>query len=259
MKKIILFAIIFICLLPVLTSANDLSAENDILLTILKDMNGELLEGDFSANGLLIERFLSEEELDNLGEDIVEYLDLQSLENAKNTEKTRNGYVVEKIIENSYRQINYFGTDKNDNPMTIILSSYLNEESNKGQTYLYINLIKKEQFNKINDIIVKVKYLFEKYEKNVEITTCLVGYINGKLSETDIDKLSRKTLHKLDCKIVDVYKDSQLVSYTAYTNRIEEYIIAGEDRINLNVALRYNEYDDQTLIWIGTPIITSGY
>lgn len=259
MKKGILFVIIFICLLPILTSAKDLDNETDILLSILKDIKGHYLEEDFSANGVLMDKFLSEEELDNLGNELVQYFGLLSQEESKNAKLNADSSVKEKIIDDNYRQINYFGFDKGSNPLTIIISSYLNEETGDGQTYLYINLIKKEQFNKINDIIIGVKNLFEKYEKNVEITTCLIGYIDGKLSKTEIDEITLNSLHNMRCKIVDEYKDSQLVSYTAYTESIEDYILAGDDRINLNVALRYNEYDDQTLIWIGTPIITSGY
>ena len=29
--------------------------------------------------------------------------------------------------------------------------------------------------------------------------------------------------------------------------------------MNLNIAIRYNEYEEKTYIWIGTPIITIGY
>lgn len=66
-------------------------------------------------------------------------------------------------------------------------------------------------------------------------------------------------IYKIKGEIVDKYMDGNLISYTAYTDNIDKKIFAGKDRINLNIALRYNEYDDQTLIWIGTPIITSGY
>ncbi|OZV13462.1 hypothetical protein CIW83_04260 [Tissierella sp. P1] len=50
-----------------------------------------------------------------------------------------------------------------------------------------------------------------------------------------------------------------LVSYTAYTPLIESSIFSGEKKVNLNLAIRYNENEDKTYIWIGTPIITTGY
>jgi hypothetical protein len=143
--------------------------------------------------------------------------------------------------------------------LTIILSSYLNEDGTSGETYLYINLIKKEHFIEINDIIYKIEDIFRNYGEKAEITTCIIGSFDGKFTEKDVEKKVKKAIHKLNGKIVDVYKDDQMISYTAYTDYIENNILAGEDKINLNVAIRYNEYDDNTLIWIGTPIITSGY
>ena len=143
--------------------------------------------------------------------------------------------------------------------MTIIASSYYNEESEKGETYLYINSIKNVQEDGINDIITLTEELFKNYEKNVEITTCLIGTIDGKLSNEYTKNTVPEILNELSFQIVDIYQDGELVSYTAYTEKMEDYILAGDDRINLNIALRYNEYDDNTLVWIGTPIITSGY
>ncbi|NLL81743.1 MAG: YwmB family TATA-box binding protein [Tissierellia bacterium] len=258
MKKYILFVIIILCLLPILTSATYLE-EDDVLSIILKDIGGEFIEGDFNANGIIVESFLSEEELDDLGEELIVYFGLIGKEGTKYTEVSTNNYIKEKILEDNYRQVSYFGFDEKLNPMTIILSSYLNVENEKSETYLYINLINNKQDNEINDIILTVKSLFNKYEKNVEISTCIIGGINGKLSGEYVKNIFPKLLHNINGKIVDVYEDNELISYTAYTDKIEEYILAGEDRINLNIALRYNEYDNKTLIWIGTPIITSGY
>ena len=71
--------------------------------------------------------------------------------------------------------------------------------------------------------------------------------------------LAKDSIVKLNGKIVDEYKDENLISLTGFTDYIDYNILAGEDRINLNIALRYYEYDNKTIIWIGTPIITSGY
>ena len=259
MKRYILFVIIILCLLPVLTSATYLEEGDQPLLTILNHVGAEFIEGDFSANGIIADKFLSEEELDNLGKELIDYFEMMGKEGTKYTEISANHYVKEKILEETYRQVSYFGFDKDSNPLTIILSSYLNVENQKSQSYLYINLVNKKQDSQINDIILKVKSLFDKYERNVEITTCIIGSIDGKLSGEYVKNTLPKIVHNLNGQIVDFYEDKELISYTAYTDGIEDYILAGDDRINLNIALRYNENDSKTLIWIGTPIITSGY
>lgn len=259
MKKIILFVIILLCLIPMLTQAEEKQNQEVLLLSILDTIGGEYLEGDISANGLLFEKFLQEKELNLIGENIIKSIGLVGKESGINTGEKDYYYVKETISDEEYKQLNYFGFDKDRNPLTIILSSYFNEEKTKGETYLYINLIKKEHFLEINDIICKIENIFMSYEKKAEITTCIIGGFDGKFTEKDIEEKFIKAIHNVNGKIVDVYKDEQMISYTAYTDYIENNILAGEDKINLNVAIRYNEYDNNTLIWIGTPIITSGY
>ena len=260
MKKVILSVIIILCLIPVLTQATETKNQEEILFNVLENIEGEYVEGDISANGLLIEKFLNVQELDNLGREVVKSIGMEGKELEKKSDNIdKQNYIKEVIDDEGYKQINYFGYDKNNNPLTIILSSYFTQDQTKGETYLYINLIKREHFLENNDIIEKINNLFTEYDKNVEFTTCLIGSFSGKFNEQQIDEKCKNAIEQLNGKIVDIYKDEQLLSYTAYTDYLEQNILAGEDRINLNIALRYNEYDNETLIWIGTPIITSGY
>ena len=260
MKKIILFVIILLCLIQVLTQAEEKQNQEEILLSFLDTIGGGYLEGDVSANGQLYDKFLQVEDLNILGKNIISSLGLIGEETNLGANFTENDYYVKNTInDEDYKQLNYYGYDNDNNQLTIILSSYLNEEGNNGETYLYINLIKKEHFIEINDIIYRIKDIFKNYGEKAEITTCIIGSFDGKFTEKDVEKKVKKAIHKVNGKIVDVYKDEQMISYTAYTDYIENNILAGEDKINLNVAIRYNEYDDNTLIWIGTPIITSGY
>lgn len=259
MKKAILLIIILLCLIPVFTQAEEELNQEEILLSILDTMGGEFIEGEISANGLLFEEFLPEE-LENIGQDVIKSIGLVGTKRDINSGLINKDYYVKECIEDeNYRQINYFGFDKSGNPLTIILSSYLNESNIEGSTYLYINLINREHFLEINDIIVTIKNIFAEYKTKADITTCIIGASNGKFIEKHIEEKTINAINKVKGKIVDVYRDENLISYTAYTDYIEKNILAGEDRINLNVALRYNEFDDQTLMWIGTPIITGGY
>lgn len=260
MKKVVLFVIIIFCLIPMLTQAKDIKNQEEVLMSILDTIGGEYLEGEISANGLLMDKFLSMEELDKHGQIIIKDIGLVGVEeNLNKNYLEKNHYVKEEINDENYCQLNYFGFDKDNNPLTIILSSYFNNDRNSGETYLYINLIKEEHFLSNNDIIYRIENIFEKYENKVEFTSCIIGSFSGKFSEKDVEIKSIDAISKVNGKIVDVYKDEQLISYTAYTDSIDSNILAGHDKINLNLALRYSDFEDQTLIWIGTPIITSGY
>lgn len=258
MKKVLLFVIIILCLLPVLTQASEELSQEQVLLSILNELNGDFIEEDISANGMIKEGFLDVNELDKIGQEVINYIEILGIEKDINFGTPNEAYYVkEEISDDGYNQVSYFGYDNNRNQLTIILSSYINIDEN-GETYLYININKREIFVENNVIMDRVKNLFSSFNSNVEITTCILGEFNGKFSENDI-KNTINTIQNLSGRIVDEYNDSNLVSLTAYTEYIDDNILAGEDRINLNVALRYSEYDNKTIIWIGTPIIASGY
>lgn len=258
MKKVLLFVIIILCLLPVLTQASEDLSQEEILLSIMNNLNGDFIEEDISANGKIKEGFLDVKELDNIGQDVIKFIGISGVEkDISEGTPDRACYVKEEISDDGYSQVSYFGYDNNRNTLTIILSSYINIHE-QGETYLYINMNKKEIFVENNDIIDRIQKLFNSFNCNVEITTCILGEFSGKFSEYDINQ-TMKSIHNINGRIVDAYSDDNLVSLTAYTEYIDDNILAGEDRINLNVALRYSEYDNKTIIWIGTPIITSGY
>lgn len=260
MKKTLLFVIILSFIVPILTLAGPKYGEKDILLSILKDTGGEFLEGDMSINGALLKEFLHENDLKVLAEDIRVKLDLSGKETDPNNlyfENEGDYFAKEEIFDEYYGQINYYGYDKDENPMTIVISSY--ENNGIGETYLYINLIKKNNFSEIDDIIKKIESIYNSFDQQLEITTCIIGTYDGKLDEKIVQNKGIKALKNVKGKVVEEYKDDYLLSYTAYTPKIEKHIIVGNKKINLNLAIRYNDYEDRTYIWIGTPIIATGY
>lgn len=246
MKKILLLAIIISLLIPILTVADKDYTEKDILIKMLKDLGGELQEGDTSINGVLLNEFLNKEKLNILVDDMLVKIGL--------IEENR-----EEIYGEGYSQINIYSYDDYKNPITLIISSYSDEDSKMNETYLYLNLINKEQFLANNDIIEKVENIFKEYQSFIEITTSIIGFIEGNAMNNEIESKAIRSLRKLKGETVDSFKDINLLSYTAYTPHIVKNISIDKKKINLNLAIRYNDYEDKTFIWIGTPIITSGY
>ncbi len=72
-------------------------------------------------------------------------------------------------------------------------------------------------------------------------------------------KKVKKTLKKYKGNVIEEYCDISLISFIIYTPLIKEYLLIDRNKINLNLAIRYNEYEDKTCILLATPIITNGY
>ncbi|MGJ0846922.1 TATA-box binding [Tissierella praeacuta DSM 18095] len=261
MKKFILFAIILSLLVPTLTMAGKKHSEKDVLEGILKEFNGEFLEGDLNMGGVLLDEFISKEEIESLVERVKISLGIvgEEVDINKFTENEGKYYYSETIYEEGFNHMSVYGYDIHRNPITIGISSYLDSELTNGETTLFINLIKDKQNFSINGIIEKIEGIFKDYGKSLEITTCIIGTIEGQLEKMDLNKAVAKAMRKFKGKVVEEYTDESIFSYTAYTPLIESFIFSGEKKINLNLAIRYNEYEDKNYIWIGTPIITTGY
>jgi hypothetical protein len=261
-KKLVLLAIILSLLIPAFTMADKKHSESDVLSSMLEELNGQFLEGDLNVGGIILDEFISEDVVESMGKDIKTSLGIVGEEfndNMDNTFADKEYFSRESIYEENFNHLVIYGQDSEGNPITIMISSYLDSESKTGETTLFINFIKSGKYFNISGIIERIEGIFKKFSKPVEITTCIIGTIEGKLKEEDLKKNVNYAMKKVKGKVVEEYFDSSISSYTAFTPLIESSIFSGEKKVNLNLAIRYNEYEEKTYIWIGTPIITTGY
>lgn len=245
-KFLILTVIIIILLIPIFGSARGKNEEINILEDMLEELGGEFLEGDLNMGARILEKFSGEEDIKSIGEDIKLKMDLNKLEE-------------EFIFEENFNQLNIYAYDEEENPITIMISSYLDPYTNIAETTLFINLIKRGKNFDINGIIEKIETIFNEYNKAIDITTCIIGTIEGRIEYNRLESKMLKTMDKFKMKIVEEYTDESIISYTGYTSLIQNSIFSGRDKVNLNLAIRYNENENKNYIWIGTPIITTGY
>ena len=64
----------------------------------------------------------------------------------------------------------------------------------------------------------------------------------------------------MNAKEIDRVKDENLFLLTAYSNLlVENNLEYLENKINLNIGIRYSENEDKTLIYMATPIIKLDY
>ena len=67
-------------------------------------------------------------------------------------------------------------------------------------------------------------------------------------------------LYNMNAKEIDKMEDDNLISVTAYSNLLTENDLDYLDnKINLNIGIRYSENEDKTLIYMATPIIKLDY
>ncbi len=70
------------------------------------------------------------------------------------------------------------------------------------------------------------------------------------------DRLTDRILKKLGCEIVCENREEELYTVYAYTKGMDEYIQSGNDRINVQLAMYYDEIKDETVLCVASPVIT---
>jgi hypothetical protein len=265
MKKFILFAIILSLLIPTITMAGKKYSEEDVLQGILQRLNGEFKEGDINMGGVILDRLMSKEEIEDISSKLIDQIGITGKEidfysdDIDITDEEGKYFIKQYSEEFESNHMIVYGYDMDKNMIELTIASYSNQDFTEGETTLFINIIKREQNLNINGIIERIADIFKSYGKPLETTTCIIGTLEGKVSGNELKKDAAKSVRKHKGKIIEEYIDESIVSYTAYTPLIESSIFSGDKKVNLNLAIRYNEYEDKTYIWIGTPIITTGY
>lgn len=95
-----------------------------------------------------------------------------------------------------------------------------------------------------------------------EGNTCLEGYVPGGLSAEEKEKLAAELFQTMGGTSVMVHSENEENAYYVaygYTTGLAYYKKVNGHRINLNVAICYEEGKDRTRVIMGTPIINSDY
>lgn len=85
--------------------------------------------------------------------------------------------------------------------------------------------------------------------------TQLIGAIDGKLSPEQVATIVSQVMSGTGAEMKSIYNDGPLVSVSGYSERLEESTNTLEGQVNINLAMRYNEEEQRTWIFLGCPSI----
>lgn len=125
-----------------------------------------------------------------------------------------------------------------------------------GETYLVLSLESKDpdiSYSFLNSVMSS--FLGKEYQKSMVIA----GRINRRLSPQEKDKFINDMFQKMDVQNMETLKAGELVSVTGYTPSVRNMLTVAGKSVNINMALRYNTIVNETMVYLGSPVITSEY
>ncbi|CUH91723.1 YwmB family TATA-box binding protein [Herbinix luporum] len=135
-----------------------------------------------------------------------------------------------------------------------------NESAIKMKHYIVVRLNIKESIRSIE----KYRKLLEETLKELgikqkQVTLQYEGSVPGIMPIEDKKDMARLLVKELQGEIAFDYQQSDSYTIYAYTGLIDEYVEAAGCKINIQIAMTYDEQLDKTRIYFATPIINQGW
>lgn len=106
------------------------------------------------------------------------------------------------------------------------------------------------------DLIEEI-FTAEEIDGNVMIN--FKGTVQGALNYEEKNNIANKMLDNLDADIVSENRESDLFTIYAYSDKVSDSVLCGGHKVNINIAEEYNEIDNETVIYLSTPINNLDY
>lgn len=138
-----------------------------------------------------------------------------------------------------------------------------NDKDGDVNHYLLVRLtIFEDVSNDILEYEEKLKEVFENLDvedKNINTTLQFSGAFAGDLSLETKNKIADRMIDSLKGEVVYENREDNLYTIYAYTGLLSEYITVDKSKINIQVAMTYEENTDRTRIYLATPIISGDW
>jgi len=126
--------------------------------------------------------------------------------------------------------------------------------------YIVVRLNIKESIKSIENYRKMIEdSLLELDIKQKQVTVQYKGSVPGLMPMKDKEEMALLLVNELQGEIVFDYQQGESYTVYAYTGLINEYIESVGCKINIQVAMTYDEQLNKTQIYLATPIINQGW
>ncbi len=251
MNTIFRLGVIIGCLLLVLFASIGYvpAASSEPLPAAMKATGAQLEEYSINAWVKLPQDYYNDEKLQRIVVQVMEQLvmDSKSVEVIQQ-QKNKNRVVKAEYVKAGDRVV----------VMAQVVPNQKN--STKEEAYLVVNMESlTKEYTSIILLQEKINKIVKKFGDSPRISTCLIGWLDGKLMDGESERMLKSAFLAIDGTIVDQLQQEKYVSVTGFSSAIQEYLQVGGKKININIAIRYSQYDNRTYVIVGSPIITREY
>ena len=125
--------------------------------------------------------------------------------------------------------------------------------------YVYVNITVNNDMDCASSYRELVEGVFDAMGIQGNVNMNLVGSLEGALNSTEKNELADGLLDRLDAKVVAANRDSDIFTIYAYSKGAGSYITIGGSKINMNIAIGYDEEQNRTKVYLASPVNSLDY
>lgn len=250
MKKIVLYISLIVVMLVAVNKIEKMVVEGEEqLITTFSDINFDMKESDINIWSEYSQSYMTKKQMIELGNSIAQKLNLKPEFNSRYIDRD-----LLKIYEIK-KQAKYVNT-------VIKIAQHIEEVDNNGlrvENYIVVNMTFNNKYDSVFYYKDKIKEIFKEMNLKPNDNLTLTSTYDGKIEKNQMKEIVNKVLHGVSGNIVDSFETEDIYSVYAYSNYIPQYIISNGDKVNIDIALTYNENENLTYLYIAVPVITIEY
>lgn len=127
------------------------------------------------------------------------------------------------------------------------------------ETYLIVNINSPVGEGEMGKEEMLLRETLAQFVPEPELSAMIKGYLPEKYTERKGKKTLTKMIETADGIVVDKTMETGYMSFTGFTERMEQSVLVGTQKVNLQCALSYDEVQEKTLVLLATPLIFAEY
>lgn len=156
---------------------------------------------------------------------------------------------VEKVAKNAKTQINF-----------VSVNSSLTDNIKHTKYYVLVKLTVYEKMDSIIEYKSLLESVFRKLDvKEQQSVIEFTGRYPGELSIGERNEITDEMIQRLGGRVAYENRSKELYTVYAYSGLIDEYITVAKNKVNIQVAMNYNEDTDETVVYLATPVLNGSY
>lgn len=203
---------------------------------------------ELNLSGEYMPKYMTKDEMKVVVEMVAQYLGIENYEESFEEIEDRVTFTIDKKASAAHTHI-----------QLVEKTEHLDQGTFIARNYLTVNIKLSNQCNSIGYFENQLSKLYEDLEIQPSKGLIVTATQQGIVSEQEAKDVMLDIIQALNGEIREIYMDDEYHSAYGYSKFMKDFVISKGEKVNMDLAVTYNEEENTTYLYAATPVITSEY